>query len=198
MEICVPGIHLQEAAACLVSTRLFESEELKQFDCFTKYKRGFPRLRSTTWSTLSFAVTIFSDISQGLNPLDKSIVPSTEIATCASLSPQISDTLFIPLIRSLKWPRLPSLFLGLCQRHIDNGDDIARIGAEQLVDGMDLSKQWCDTNLPNASPKVLALTYGLIAEKAGRMDPFSGNRITCYIPSESDAQLLRQLPGYHL
>ncbi|KIV98687.1 uncharacterized protein PV09_09543 [Verruconis gallopava] len=97
--------------------------------------------------------------------------------------------------KALSWPRLPSLFLGLCQIYLNTNDAVARIGAEQLVDGMNLSKEWCDMNLLQAGQEVLKLAYILVQENAGRMDPFSGNKITCYIHSEHDAQLLRELPG---
>jgi hypothetical protein len=140
-------------------------------------------------------VVIFDDISQGLNLLGMAIIPSTELATCVHLSPQISDSLPTSSIRALSWPRLPSLFLGLCQRYLNNNDAIARIGAEHLVDGMNLSKEWCDMNLPQAGQEVLKLAHILVQEKAGRMDIFSGNKITCYIHSEHDAQLLRELAG---
>jgi hypothetical protein len=194
LEICVPIGQLQIAAKCLTSTGLYEIEELKEFTCYTEYKRGYPRLRPVTSNTL-VTVVIFDDISQGLFPLDMATIPSTELAKCIHFSPQISDFLPASSIRSLSWPRLPSLFLGLCQRYLNNHDAIARIGAEQLVDGMDLSQEWCDLNLLQANREAVKLAHTLVQEKPGRIDQFSGNKITCYIHSEDDAQLLRSLAG---
>lgn len=181
---------------CLTATGQFESDTMENFNSYTEYKRGFARLRSTAANLPSFTVIIFDDNSQCLNPLDKNTITSEELAACQTFSSQVSDSLSVRSITSLKWPRLPSLLLGLCQRYLDNHDDVGLIGAEQLVDGMDLTKEWCDENLSHADSRALALAYSLIDGKGDRMDPFLENAVTCFIRSQSDAKMLRQLPGY--
>lgn len=86
LEICVPATQLQITAAHLTSTGLYKTEELKEFNFYTEYKRGFPRLRSIARDSPSVTVIIFDDVSQGLNPLDLAIIPSIEVATCVHLS----------------------------------------------------------------------------------------------------------------
>ena len=194
IEICVSAARLQEAVEILQSGGLYQPEELRDFNCYTEYKRGFPRLRSPAHA---LAVTVFDDLSQGLSPLSETIVPKTDMAACDNFSPEISDAMPTSSVRMLNWPRLPNLFNGLCQRYLKKKeDDIARIGAEQLVDGMSLSKQWFETNIVNADQDVQILANTLIMERHSRLDPFSAGWITCYVRNEQGASSLRSIPGY--
>lgn len=61
-ELCVSKDLVCKAADVLISTGLFEPSELSesQYDIFSNYKRGFPRLRSTPgWTNPILHLVIF-------------------------------------------------------------------------------------------------------------------------------------------
>lgn len=69
------------------------------------------------------------------------------------------------------------------------------IASEQLVDGMNLDLAWCTRNLTATDADVLMLVRRLIRDKALRMDEFSGNKITCFVKDEAEAERLWGIPG---
>ncbi|KAK3945145.1 hypothetical protein QBC46DRAFT_336994 [Diplogelasinospora grovesii] len=189
-------MHLSIAAELLCSTGLFERESLTELNIYTEYKRGFPRLRSTSWTAHAHAIVIFPASAFGLQPLEKTMI-RTQLLAERWFSKEITD--IMPrdeIATSLPLPRLPSLMVGLCRRYLDTGDDVAMIAAEQLVDGMDLDEEWCERHLRDSSPEISQLMAGLVAGKASRIDDFSTNQVTCFVRDRDEADKVRKIPGY--
>lgn len=113
-----------------------------------------------------------------------------------STSKQILDLCRPEEVRFLPIPQLRPYLIGLCTRYLEFEDDVAMIAAEQLVDGMDITQDWCTKHLTDASSNVHQLIERLVADKGLRLDDFNGNKITCYVADEGEAERLKSLPGY--
>lgn len=146
------------------STTELERVEVKDYDLFTEYKRGFPTFKA---SNTSLRLIVFPDTHFGIAPLRQSIVPSDERASTAC-SKQILDLVPQCEVQDLPIPRLPNLFTGLCSRLFESGNLMARIAVEQLVDGMNLDDDWIESNLGGATIKVRNLAAQLVLEKGFR------------------------------
>jgi hypothetical protein len=168
---------------------------MKDYDIFTEYKKGFPRLRATAQTKPTPAIIIFSDTHFSLDPLDRSIICHNKAPHIAAYSRQIMDLMPNDEIKYLPVPCLAPFLVGLCRRFLESNDSMARIAVEQLVDGMGLDEQWVKTNLSDAGPEVLRLAMILVSEKWLRRDDFSTNLVTCFIANEEEAGSLRRIPG---
>lgn len=98
-------------------------------------------------------------------------------------------------VRSLPFPRLPSLLIGYARRYVESQDDPSMIAAEQLVDGMDLDEAWCKRHLNGVEPGVVDVIVDRVQTKHQRLDDFSENTVTCYVKDEEAAALIRQIYG---
>ena len=175
---------------------MFEPSPLGEFNLFTEYKKGYPRLRATSWSSSHLGLVIFSDTSFGLRPLEESVVPNIKSLDSACYSKQILDVVASNDLNAIPMPCLGPYFSGLCRRYLDLGDDVAMIAAEQLVDGMNLDQNWVTKNIASAEQDVQELARQLIHGKASRLDDLSGNTITCFVANEDEAEALRNIPGF--
>lgn len=196
IEICIPADSLSKAESSLCSVGLFVRRDLENFDLYSEYKRGFPRLQSTSWSSPTLTVVLLSDVHCGLRPLQKVITPQSDDKGI-KYSSQLTDLLPETQLRRLPFPRLPSFFSSLCQRFIETNDAVARIAAEQLVDGMNIGHAWCDGHLAGVSKEVRQLAKRLVDDKDSRLDDFSENLVTCFIANEEEASELSRIPGYN-
>lgn len=154
-----------------------------------------PRLRTTGWMNPMQTIVLFPATVFGLDPIEKSIVkvvPASE----SQFSKQILDYMDEADIIQLPMPRLAPLLIGLAQRWLEQGDDVAMIALEQLVDGMDIDDPWCDRNLGGEAPRVRSLVTAVIGSKKSRIDDFSGNKVTCFIKDEEETRHMRQIPGF--
>lgn len=188
LEICVPEAALSEAVSILCSTRRFRLVENAAYDLFTEYKRGFPTLMAPSTSLL---VVLFPDSYFYLLPLRQSIVPFQERLS-TTYSRQLPDLFPGDEIRHLPVPYLAAFFIGLCRRFFESNDYMARIAAEQLVDGMDLDEEWVESNLSGAAPEVRELAAQLVAEKSSRYDGYLDFEAPC--PSVEDGKM-KGAPG---
>ncbi|KZF23720.1 hypothetical protein L228DRAFT_122819 [Xylona heveae TC161] len=195
IEICIPENSLSPAVSVLCSKNMFKLEIKEDYDLFTEYKRGFPRLLATSVTTLSYAVILFSDTYFGLNPLDRNIVCQDETRSFTTYSRQILDLVSKDDIKYIPVPRLPPFFIGLCRRFLESNDGMARIAAEQLLDGMDLDEEWVKANIISAQPQVLELAMTLICEKSSCNDEFLDHDVTCFVADKEEAERLRRIPG---
>jgi hypothetical protein len=187
---------VEKAASVLYETGLYYYEEITEFDIYNEYKRGFPRLRSSSRVPHPCTLVLLADNMYGLAPLEISLVARDKASQDLEYSTQILFHIPAGEVKSLPVPRLPWLFAGLCQRFLDLNDDLARSSAEQLVDAMDLDESWCDRNLMNASPRTRQLASRLVKEKHLRLDEFTEYKVTCFIANIGEAQRLRRIPGY--
>ncbi|KAM4054325.1 ser/Thr protein phosphatase [Hirsutella rhossiliensis] len=195
LEICVPKSSSLAAAGLLCSTGLFEPCQLDQdFNNYTEYKRGLPRVRTTGWANPPQAVVIFAASLYGLDPIDKAIIQPVSGRT-NHISKEISH-LQRQGITGLPLPRLAVFLKGLAQRYLDLGDDMAMIAVEQLVDGMNLDDAWARRNLAGLSPALVALVMKQISSKASRIDYVSENKVTCFIGDQKEADDVRLIPGF--
>ncbi|KAI1108469.1 ser/Thr protein phosphatase [Nemania sp. NC0429] len=186
IEICVSKSTAEDAASYLCSTGLFEPvHEGCDFNEYTEYRRHMPRVRTTSWISSTQVVVIFPADLFGLDPIEKILVGPL-MPRKVHLSKEIRD-LSPEDVASLPLPRLAPLLKGLARRFLDRGDDMAMIGVEQLVDGMDLDHQWVQRHLDSVETPVTALILERIQGKKGRIDYYSDNLVTCYISDREEA-----------
>lgn len=165
--------------------------EIKEFDLFTEYKRGFPTFKTPN---NGLRLLLFSDSYFGLSPLHQNIVPDDErlSTTC---SEQILDLVPRDEIQHLPVPRLPAFFIGLCSKFFESNDCMARIAVEQLMDGMDLDDDWIARNLGDTTVKVRELATQLVAEKTLRYAENMGLEAALPELGVSRMQDLSSIPG---
>jgi len=92
-------------------------------------------------------------------------------------------------------PSLIPFFRGLCKNYCETKEAVYAIAAEQLVDGMDLDEAWCREHMPGPDSKELAYAMELVEGKNSRIDYFSPNAVTCFIPNRVEAQRVLLIPG---
>ncbi|POR34322.1 Uncharacterized protein TPAR_05469 [Tolypocladium paradoxum] len=195
LEICVADSSSLVAAGILCSTGLFEPCEMDiDFNNYTEYKRGFPRVRTTCWTYPPQIMVIFPATFFGLEPIEKALAPTfahRKIHISKEI-PELSqeDAANLPL------PRLAPLLSGLAKRFLDAGDDMAMIAVEQLVDGMNLDEAWAEKSLRESDAALQDLIMTQIRGKKSRIDYFSENKITCFINDEEEADNVRLIPGF--
>jgi hypothetical protein len=124
------------------------------------------------------------------------MVHNEETVSEGTISKQILDLCGPEEVRFLPVPHLAPYLVGLCSRYLEFEDDIAMIAAEQLVDGMDIDQDWCTNHLKGANSNVCQLVARLVAGKESRLDDFNGNKITCFIADEAEAESVKLIPGY--
>ena len=135
-------------------------------------------------------VVIFSDSHFHLAPLGDKIVHYQErLAAC---SPEIQDLITVDVISHLPMPQLPPYFTGLCLRYFESNGSMARISAEQLVEGMQLDDEWICINLSNAPSRLRQLATEIVAE---RSFPYDGFLDTGASGSAGETGDLRMIPG---
>ncbi|PYI22901.1 hypothetical protein BO86DRAFT_386586 [Aspergillus japonicus CBS 114.51] len=191
VEICVPVSFLSDAVSTLCLTKQYTIKEQQEYDIFTQYKRGFPALEATS---TKMSIVIFSDAHFHLSPLEHHLVPCDGVPLI-SYSREILDLVPVDEIQHLPVPRLASYVIGLCRRYFEHHDAMARIAAEQLVDGMDLDEEWIRTNLREVPLKARELMIMLVAEKSSRRDDIFLDVITPGSVVENGMEGLRLIPG---
>ncbi|KAI0006257.1 ser/Thr protein phosphatase [Xylariaceae sp. FL0662B] len=195
IEICVPESSFLVAAGFLCSTGLFEaSEQADDFNNYTEYKRGFPRVRTTRWTCPPQTIVIFPAAFFGLDPIERVLIPPS-VNREVYMSKEVSD-LSREDISNLPLPRLAPLLCGLAKKFLDAHDDMAMIAVEQLVDGMNLDQAWAQKNLQGLDAAPMTLITNQIRGKKSRIDYFSENQITCFISDKEEAANVCLIPGF--
>ncbi|KAI0474008.1 ser/Thr protein phosphatase [Xylariaceae sp. FL0804] len=199
LELCVPKSSSLVAPGLLCSTGLFEPfERDDDYNNYTEYKRGFPHVRTTSWSHPQQTIVFFPAARFGLDPVEKILIrPFTTPVSGQQIgiSKEVSDMSPHDLA-NLPLPCLTPLLIGLARRYLSTRDDIAMIAVEQLIDGMNLDEAWSEKHLAGVEDAVRALINTQIGSKGSRIDYFSDNKITCFINDESEAHSLRLIPGF--
>ncbi|GAO17228.1 uncharacterized protein UV8b_05490 [Ustilaginoidea virens] len=194
VEICISESTSSAAADVLCCTGLFEMHEMDpDFNNYTEYKRGVPRVRTTAWcqpqSLVIFQASVF-----GLDPVKDALLPPSFCGKHVYISKEME--LLREDIANLHLPKLAPLLKGMARRFLDTRDDPAMMAVEQLVDGMDLDETWAVSQLGDSDPAVLDLILRQVKGKKWRIDYFSENEITCFVSSREEAGKLRLIPGY--
>ncbi|KAG8425865.1 hypothetical protein J3459_008656 [Metarhizium acridum] len=193
LEICVPKSSSSVAANLLCSTGLFNSCEMGgDFNNFTEYKRDIPRVRTTCWCPPQ-TIVIFNAAFFGFDSIEDVLVPPMSEGNI-HISKEIE--LNREDITNLHLPRLAPLLKGLATRFLDTKDDVAMIGVEQLVDGMDLDEAWVERQLGGSDAALLDLVMSQIRSKKSRIDYYADNKITCFISDQEEAEKIRLIPGF--
>jgi hypothetical protein len=92
-------------------------------------------------------------------------------------------------------PSLIPFFRGLCKNYCETKEAVYAIAAEQLVDGWILTRHGVEKHMPGPDSKELACVMGLVEGKNSRIDYFSPNAVTCFIPNRVEAQRILPIPG---
>ena len=172
---------------------LFESAREFERNIYTEHKYGCPRFRYLP-NPLSFIV-LFPDQQLGLEPLQKTIISTSKHSQHAAYSQHILDIIPAETLVSIPMPSLIPFFRGLCKNYCETKEAVYAIAAEQLVDGMDLDEAWCREHMPGPDSKELAYAMELVEGKNSRIDYFSPNAVTCFIPNRVEAQRVLLIPG---
>ena len=172
---------------------LFEPAREFEHNIYTEHKHGCPRFRYLP-NPQAFVV-LFADQQLGLEPLEKTIIPARKHSQHVAYSQQILDIIPMETLVSLPMPSLLPFFRGLCRNYCETNSAVYAIAAEQLVDGMDLDEVWCRKHMPGLDSKELAYAMTLVEGKSSRIDDFSPNSVTCFIPNEVEAQRVLLIPG---
>jgi hypothetical protein len=198
LQLCVPPSSSATAAAGLLfSTGLFEPFEPPQDtknDIYSGYKHGFPHLRTTGWTSPALVLIIFPAAFFGLVPIEEVLV-RPRINGKVHVSKEMEDLKAADLMGP-QVPRLAVLMHGLGKRYLETRDDVSMIALEQLVDGMNADESWVQDNLEASESAVAALVTHLVRNKKGRLDPFSGNTVTCFVRDEAEAEAVKLIPGF--
>jgi hypothetical protein len=182
--MCVPVGSVAVACNLLCSNGLFEESPLApdDFNNYTEYMRGFPRMQTTSWAAPVMTLVIFPADFFELDPLEKSLVVAPSSHVESHLSKEVASELTRGDFAHLPLPRLPPLLRGLVQLHISTRDDPAIIAIEQMVDGMNLGEAWVDRNLRSrCTDDVNELITRQTKDRLSRIDYYSDNKVTCHI-----------------
>ncbi|KAF2459394.1 hypothetical protein BDY21DRAFT_408775 [Lineolata rhizophorae] len=196
VEFCVGTDELEKAASLLQERDGVSPAALCDFDLYTAHLQGFPRFRCDLRDEPPAHVVLFSAASMRLDPIKERVVPRELHSPAAQYSREILESLAAPDLQSVDFPRLAPFFAGLCRRWLDASDGVARIAAEQLVDGMDLDEAWCRRNLlPSESSACVQFALELVSDKKSRVDHFVDHAITCFVGDKDEVEKLRKIPG---
>lgn len=177
----------------LCSTGRFGLQERTEYDIFTEYKRGFPTLQVTPQPSLT--IVLFPDTYFYLSPLGQTVVPLDGKSDTVAHSCHVVDLVSEDEINHLPVPYLAPYFIGLCRRFFESNDDMARIAAEQLVDGMKLDEEWLQSNLSNATTEVQQLATMLVDERSSSNDEFLDIEAPFFAAESGDQEEIRYIPG---
>jgi hypothetical protein len=114
-------------------------------------------------------IVLLSDLGTGIDKTKA--LCEADHSGAAFYSQQMLDYLSVESIRGLPIPTLPSFVQYLCKLHFSLSDDMHRIRLEQLVDGMNIDKEWSHKNLSDKAHVQYLLD--LVNSKGDRMDDFS-------------------------
>ncbi|KAF1951785.1 hypothetical protein CC80DRAFT_553152 [Byssothecium circinans] len=200
VEIAVPTDQLTDAVGALRRRGgLFEPHgyDPTSFTAHTEHKRGFPRF-SVTASTPKISVILFPASFSGLEPLEACSVHGPDLSSSGRVfSSQILDSMTPMEVEAFCFPLLGPFFVGLLKRYAENiWDEMAMVGAEHLVDGMNLDEEWCRKNLVDVPDGVVQLARRLVKGKQSRIAYYQDNTVTCFIKDEQEAAILRRIPGF--
>jgi hypothetical protein len=186
----MPAVDLARARATFTSEAdILRPENEVTYNLYTIHKQGVPRFRHLPEP--SFRVILFPDDCLGLAPLKKHILRAKRHEDGAEYSHEISDIIPSSKVSETPIPLLGPFFSGQCARYyLETKDIIFAMAAEQLVDGMDLDEEWCKQHMSTSTPETLSFALTLVAGKASRIDYFSSNTVTCFIPDEQERQRL--------
>ncbi|KAH9894527.1 ser/Thr protein phosphatase [Xylariomycetidae sp. FL2044] len=194
-ELCVPKSGFAVAAGLLCSTGLFEPSKVEEdFSNYTEYKRGYPCVRTTTWVHPPQTIVIFPAAHFGLDPIEDALLSPPSPDQRVHISKEIPD-MSRDEIFNLPLPRLAPLIIGLASRFLGQQDDMAMIGVEQLIDGMNLDESWMEQQLGGADDSVRSLIKSSIYGKKSRIDYYSDNKVTCFIRDQEEAHNIQHIPG---
>lgn len=191
----MPADDIESAKAIFGSqTDLFIRADLTDYNIYTEYKRGFPRFRFRPGR--GSCIVLFTDKYHHLDPLSEHIVSREEHQNAGEYSREILDSVSADQIAALPLPQFTPFFKGLCRKYIETQEATAAIAAELLVDGMDLSKEWCQLYFYASESDEFAFALRLIIGKSSRIDDFSSNQVTCFIAEQGEAQRIQKTPGF--
>ncbi|KKZ61107.1 hypothetical protein EMCG_04305 [[Emmonsia] crescens] len=196
LELCVPADDLEAAKSVFESQEgLLERADKTKYNLYTQYKRGFPRFRSC--SKPGFYVTIFTDKHCHLDPLQKCVVYQREHQHTGEYSRELLDSFSPEEIATLPFPRFTPLLRGFCRTYVETQEATAAMAAECLVDGMNINEEWCHAHFNTVESAELNFALRLVKGRGSRIDDFSLNQITCFIPDLQEAQRLQKIPGFY-
>ena len=174
---------------------LLERANETEYNLYTEYKRGFPRFRFC--SKPVFYVTIFTDKHCHLDPLQKCVVYQREHQHKGEYSRELLDSFSPDEIATLPFPRFTPLFKGFCRTYVEAQEATAAMAAECLVDGMNIDEEWCHLHFDAFEHAESSFALKLVKGKRSRIDDFSPNQVTCFIPNLQVAQRLQKIPGFY-
>ncbi|EQL37431.1 hypothetical protein BDFG_01040 [Blastomyces dermatitidis ATCC 26199] len=182
LELCVPADDLGAAKSVFESQEgLLEIEDKTKYNLYTQYKR----------------VSIVSVPTPSLDPLQKCVIYQKEHQHTREYSRELLDSFSPDEIATLPFPRFTPLFRGFCRSYIETQEATAAMTAECLVDGMNINEEWCHAHFDPPESAESGFALRLVNSRGSRIDDFSLNQVTCFIPDLQEAQRLQRIPGFY-
>jgi len=106
VQICVPKPSSAVAAGLLCSTglfQLFDEADGANINLYTKYKQGFPHLRTTSWVSAELVLIIFPAAFFGLDQIEKVLIQPSAMAK-THISKELSNEGLLQGINRAFWP----------------------------------------------------------------------------------------------
>ncbi|KAL2365200.1 hypothetical protein RJZ56_001818 [Blastomyces dermatitidis] len=110
---------------------------------------------------------------------------------------ELLDSFSPDKIATLPFPRFTPLFRGFCRSYIETQEATAAMAAECLVDGMNINEEWCHAHFDPPESAESGFALRLVNSRGSRIDDFSLNQVTCFIPDLQEAQRLQRIPGFY-
>jgi hypothetical protein len=95
-------------------------------------------------------------------------------------------------LSSIPFPRLAPFLSGLLRRFNESNNNVFAMCAEQLVDGMDLDEEWCESCLDAGVEEVYRYA---VQGKSRHVSPMYPDHVSCYISTPDEAAKVRGIPG---
>lgn len=196
--MCVSDEIVEKASTILQETGLVKKVPFTQVDHDNEFMIDFPRVTTTEWTPEVVSFVILPASACGLQPLGKNSFRPVDYWTSNSiLSDELQGAIDAEDIKNMRFPRLPPFFTGLAKRYLETPERnfLAASGAEHLVDGLNISHEWCDKHLPPDTAET-AFVRKLVAGRKGRIDYWQDHTVTTFLADEEQARRASKIPGY--
>lgn len=176
----------------------YEKDPYAELHLYNEYKSTFPRLTTTGWLARPFSFVIFPASICRLQPLaTHAFRPVDSLQADSAFSKNILQDFEADDLKAMTFPRLAPFLTSLTRRYLELDDDnMAACAVEHIVEGLDLSDDWCTQHLDSASPEVVDFVRGRIRGKKARIAYYQDNAVTCMLASEEEAKRASRIPGY--
>lgn len=122
--------------------------------------------------------------------------PVDNLQSDSAFSKEILQDIEADDLKTMSFSHLAPFLTSLTKRYLELDDDMAAGAVEHIVDGLDLSDDWCAQHLDSASLEVVEFVRGRIRGKKSRIAYYQDNTATCMLADNEEAERVSKIPGY--